>query len=74
MTSWVRGGVLERARFTSCPSPGGEVPLFDMMDGRMVNDHVPRATAGSYQPGFPRNSEYHDEATSPWQEHSMNRE
>lgn len=34
MTSWVRGGVFERARFTSWPSLGGDVPLFDMMIGR----------------------------------------
>ena len=33
MTSWLRGGVLERARFMSWPSPGGDVPLFDMVVG-----------------------------------------
>lgn len=31
-TSWLRGGVFERARFTSWPSPGGDGPLFDMVD------------------------------------------
>ena len=40
MTSWVRGGVLERARFTSWLSPGGEVPLFDMTVESKVGGHV----------------------------------
>ena len=48
MTSWLRGGVFERARFTSWPSPGGDEPLFDMVDGELelwdqsdsANSHV----------------------------------
>lgn len=43
MTIWVRGGVLERARLMSWPSPGGDAPLFDMMTvetKKVVNDHV----------------------------------
>ena len=46
MTSWVRGGVFERNRFTSWPSPGGDIPLFDMAEENneeLVNDHVLRS-------------------------------
>lgn len=47
MASWLRGGVFERARFTSWPSPRGDVLLFDMMVGRrrvenVVNDELKR--------------------------------
>ena len=57
MTSWVRGGVFERNRFTSWPSPGRDIPLFDMAeenneelvnDQRRVSKLVDRRTHSRY--------------------------